>query len=444
MPKFAWTRRSLVPLFVFAAAFLGPPRALADPCAVGVYALRDGAVVDIAPADADALRWRRSDGTTGRLSEAGRGVWSSTRGWTGRPDGVRISFDCARGSIAFNSVRGRRIDLRVTETRFAVEGATLAGRLLMPPGDGPVPLVVLIHGAERTAARDAYALQRLFPAAGIGAFVYDKRGTGESGGRYTHDYLTLAMDAIAAMSEARRLAGARATRVGYQAGSQGGWVAPLAARIAPADFVIVGFGLAVSPAEAERELIRNEIAHAGYGPDIAVRALEVETAVETIVESNFQSGYDTLAVLRARYGGEPWFAHVRGSGVAAWILSTPEATLRSEGPAVAPGISLNYDPLPVLRSLATPQLWILAGDDVIAPVGATSARLSALAQAGRPITVAIFPQTEHGIYEYELAADGARVDTREPERYFTMMRDFIRTGQVSAGETVIVASPQAR
>ena len=81
-------------------------------------------------------------------------------------------------------------------------------------------------------------------AACIGAFVYDKRGSGGSSGRYTQKFLTLANDAIAALTEARRLAG-----------SQGGWVAPLAAKIEPVDFVVVSFGLAVSPLDEDRAAI---------------------------------------------------------------------------------------------------------------------------------------------------------------------------------------------
>jgi uncharacterized protein len=49
----------------------------------------------------------------------------------------------------------------------------------------------------------------MFPAQGIGAFVYDKRGTGISGGTYTQDFSVLADDAVVAMKDAKRLAGTR-------------------------------------------------------------------------------------------------------------------------------------------------------------------------------------------------------------------------------------------
>src|SRR6185369_14213067 len=104
------------------------------------------------------------------------------------------------------------------ETRdvtFRSGDVELAGRLVLPPGTDKVPIVVLVHGSEDSSARDFYAQQRQFPAMGVGAFVYDKRGTGASKGSYTHDYPLLAADAAAAANEARRLAGPRAGRVGF-------------------------------------------------------------------------------------------------------------------------------------------------------------------------------------------------------------------------------------
>ena len=72
--------------------------------------------------------------------------------------------------------KGKRIALDVTQTRFQSGSVDLAGRLVMPKGLRPVPIVVLVHGSEQFSARDFYALQRLFPSEGIGVFVYDKRG----------------------------------------------------------------------------------------------------------------------------------------------------------------------------------------------------------------------------------------------------------------------------
>src|SRR3546814_14377111 len=81
--------------------------------------------------------------------------------------------------MQFGERSGRQIALETRETSFTSHGTRLVGRLVMPPGDAPVPIVVLLHGAEFSSARDSNSLQRMLPAAGIGAFVYDKRGRSE-------------------------------------------------------------------------------------------------------------------------------------------------------------------------------------------------------------------------------------------------------------------------
>lgn len=218
-------------------------------CHVGTYRLSDGSALDIAPSEGNALRWRKLDGSTGKLSRGANDLWTSHFGWTDRPDGKDVRFsDCVKGKLSFDGMQGERIAFQVQETTFAGDGGTrLVGRLILPPGRAKVPVVVLVHGSEHDSALSFDAMQRELPAGGVGAFVYDKRGTGASDGTYTQDFSVLANDAVAAVAQARRLAGARAGRVGFRGGSQGGWVAPLAATRTKVDFVIVGYGLAISP-----------------------------------------------------------------------------------------------------------------------------------------------------------------------------------------------------
>lgn len=399
-------------------------------CRIGIYRLSDNSDVDIAPSGEGRLRWRRKDGTSGALSRNPDGSWSSTLGWTERPDGKRVSFsECDAGEIRFDGLKGKRIAFDVTETRFKSGDIDLAGRLLMPKGRGPVPIVVLVHGSEDSSARDLYSQQRLFPSEGIGVFVYDKRGTGASGGKYSHDYGLLAKDAVAALREAQSLAGSRADRIGYQGTSQGGWVAPLAATMARVDFIVVGYGLAVSPIDEDRAAIELDMTRHGYGPDVVTKALEIADATEAILVSNFKSGFDRLDAVRAKYGNEPWFKHVHGN-VTFFMLQFPEAEVRERGPKMLPDLLPHYDPMPVLRSLSTSHLWILGEDDLDAPPAETIRRLRALAAGGKRIDVAVFPRAEHGIFEYETAADGTRISTRNSAGYFAMMRDYILEGRL--------------
>jgi uncharacterized protein len=414
-------------------------------CHIGTYHFANGPDVDIGNGGDGKLRWRRQDGTSGQLTRADDGSWTSTLGWTGKPDGVRVIFPaCGSDSIQFDGKQGTRVAFDVIDTQFAVEDAKLAGRLVMPKGTARVPVVVLVHGSEYDSARDSYPLQRQFPSAGIGAFVYDKRGTGASSGQYTQDYLTLANDAIAAMREAKRLAGRRAGRIGYHGGSQGGWVAPLAARIEPVDFVIVAFGLAISPLQEDRSAIALDVTRHGLGADVMAKAMQIADASAAILISNFQTGYDQLDALRKRYGTEPWFRDIHGD--VTWVLleKSPEE-LRVSGPKLFANVPLHYDPMPVLQNLAVPQLWILGEDDVDAPSAETARRLRVLNAAGHPISVAVFPGAEHGIYEYETAANGERLSTRQSDGYFNLMRDFIlgRTLEPRYGRATLtrVAAP---
>jgi hypothetical protein len=106
IPFRSYSRKVLELSIILSAALLAsaatPGLAQATDCRVGTYRLADGSDVDVGPADSAHLRWRRMDGTTGELTRAADGWWMSTLGWTGRPDGKRVSFDCARNAIDFS------------------------------------------------------------------------------------------------------------------------------------------------------------------------------------------------------------------------------------------------------------------------------------------------------------------------------------------------------
>lgn len=421
------------------AAHAAPP---GGDCHVGLYSLANHSLVDIGPSTGTTLRWRRLDGTTGVFATEGKDAGRSTLGWTGKPDGHRITLsDCAAGEIEFDSQRGRRVALDVKETRFDSAGVSLVGRLVLPAGRDPVPLVVLLHGAERDSAVSLNALQRLFPASGVGAFVYDKRGTGQSDGRYTQDYELLARDAVAAMHEARRLAGARASRIGYQGPSQGGWVAPLAAKLEPVDFVMVSFGLAVSVLEEDRSAVVLNMEAKGHGAEATAQALELADACAALLMRPTPDVFDRFAAVRARYRDKPWFADVHGN-FSFMLLGLKKDDLAAFARQVDFGTPLHYDPMATIAALRMPQLWLLAQDDVDAPSAETARRLALLRNAGQPVATAMFPATEHGIYEYETLPDGTRQSTRQPDGYLRLMVDFARGQPLNpAYGTATLATP---
>jgi hypothetical protein len=122
---------------------------------------------------------------------------------------------------------------------------------------------------------------------------------------------------------------------------------------------------------------------------------------------------------------------------------------RAEVEKLAPeqevGTNWDYEPVPVLRALAIPQLWILAGDDREAPPQETERRLRQLAAEGRPITSMVFPGTDHGIVAFETGADGERSDTGYADGYFRMMTDWARDGRLGHapyGKAQLLATPK--
>lgn len=417
----------------FALAILCAPAAQADStkdCHIGSYRLGNGQAVDIGPSEGDTLRWRLWNGETGQLHPQKDGTWTSTYGWTGRADGKTVSFsDCAKGDITFGKDGGHKIAFDVKETTFESGGTKLVGRLVMPKGVGKVPVVVLVHGSEHDSALDFYSLQRMFPAQGIGTFVFDKRGTGVSGGKYTQDFSVLANDDIAAMREARRLAGARAGRIGYQGGSEAGWVIPIAANKAPVDFAIISFGLAVTVLEEDQQSVALDMYFHHHSAEDTKKALKLARAGERVVETMGKEGYGEFDALRQKYKSEPWYKDVHGDFV--WfILPLDKKKIDEAVKQFDFHTPFRYEPMPTLRASTTPQLWVLGSDDMEAPSAETSKRIKSLIEDGKDYTLALYPGAEHGMTEYELNAKGERLSTRFAPDYFKMMADFIRDGHI--------------
>lgn len=96
----------------------------AEDCHIGAYRFADGTVIDVAPSEGDTLRWRNFDGTTGALHRQVDGGWTSTLGWTGKPDGHQVALpDCASGTVVFDGRTAERIAFDATETMLRVATA---------------------------------------------------------------------------------------------------------------------------------------------------------------------------------------------------------------------------------------------------------------------------------------------------------------------------------
>jgi len=242
--------------------------------------------------------------------------------------------------------------------RIKAKGAVLSGEILLPvqASEGPVPGVVIVHGSgrlDRNAYRDG---AEELAAMGMAVLIYDKRGTGQSSGRY-HDVTPINSPAmIAELADdtnlaLQSLAAQRAvdkTRLGLFGGSQAGWVLPLAA----ADNPEVRFLVVLS------------------GPAVSV---------------GLMAHYGLLAGADEKDVGE-------------------EELGKRRSPFI---IIHGFDPLETLRRIRTPTLWILGERDRTVPLIETLRVLESLpAVESGTLKVVRFPEADHQL----ALPDGTRVD----------------------------------
>lgn len=381
-------------------------------CAPGTYAAPDGDFVVLVQSPAVAapgLRYLFRDGRRGATTDAG------------------VPLTCGTGHVVVGGKHWTPIAFRETPATFGSVGTKMTGVLIEPPGvDAGRPLVVMVHGSERTSPIGGvygYAMA----AQGISVFVYDKRGTGGSDGEYTQNFELLAEDAANALGQARGMAAGRHGRAGFFGGSQGGWVAPLAATRTKADFVAIGFGLVASPIEEDREQMVSEVRAAGLGDDAVALVNRLSQATAGLLLSDFRTGYDQLDAVRAEMKDKPWAAKIEGEYSGA-IARMPSDDLRRIGRARVDNLELiwDYDAVAALKKLDAPLLWVLAGEDREAPIETTRGALLGLAKQGKPVDVYLFPRTDHGMWEFTTDASGERQVTRITDGYLKLLADWIK------------------
>jgi uncharacterized protein len=380
----------------------------AEACPTGAFRSPDGEILVLVPVDsipAPGLRYLFRDGRRGSTLDPKPPVRCRVASVeVQRPDARWVSWE--------------KIDLSLTDTKFSSAETTLAGRLIEPAAsNAKLPLVIMVHGSERTPAL-ASPYATILAAQGVRVFVYDKRGTGASGGEYTQNFELLAEDAVRAFAHARARAAGRYGRAGFFGGSQGGWVAPLAATRASADFVAIGFGLVVSPIEEDREQMIAEARSAGLGADSLDGIDRLSRATATLLKSQFATGYEALDAIRRDPSTRKWADRIVGEHSGA-MLRTSNADLRRFGRARFDNLEVmwDYDAAAVLERLNVPLLWVLAADDREAPIERTRKVLSTFATRGKPIETWVFPHTDHGMFEFTTGQDGTRQYTRITDGY---------------------------
>ena len=283
----------------------------------------------------------------------------------------------------------------VETVTFESGGAKLVGTLRRAPGAGPHPAIVLLSGTG-PAGKDGPAFRPLFApfaAAGYSVFAYDKRGVGDSPGRFD-PYQTvesLAADGIAAIHALQRLPGVDPRHVGVWGVSQGGWVGPLmASRSSDVAFVISVSASGATAGEVEMFQRGSQLLAKGYS---AADAADV-TAFRRVLWAYYGTGVgrDAAQAALERAKSRPWFGDLKFDAT----LGTPET--------IDPGLrefmrQMLYDPARTAEQVTVPVLVVFGAKDSLAPVGDGVARLMlAYARAKNArAEFAVFPSAGHGL-----------------------------------------------
>lgn len=263
----------------------------------------------------------------------------------------------------------------------------LVGDLVVPPWPGPHPGVVIVEGAGPGGRQQGTWPERL-AAAGIASFAYDKPGCGESTGDWRMQSLDdRAEETLAAVQALGQLPELREDAVALLGGSQGGWVAPLAAaqsrgRVAA---VVLVSGPAVGVLELENFRLGRQLGENGF--NVAEVALAQALLRERV--RRLASGDTPDAVLNSEAAcrSAPWYGLMPGI--------TPEEI------AFLARIA-DYDPGPVLGSLRCPVLALYGADDILVPVEESMRRMrDVMRRSGNPDHhIVVVPHADHGLRIY--------------------------------------------
>ncbi len=118
------------------------------------------------------------------------------------------------------------------DVQFSNGDLRLSGMIFLPPGEGPFPVAVIIHGSGPSRRDNKWYLSvtRHLQDNGIAVLLPDKRGCEQSEGNWVGaDFDDLAGDTLAAVEFVRNRAEIDSSKIGLVGMSQGGWIAPVAA-----------------------------------------------------------------------------------------------------------------------------------------------------------------------------------------------------------------------
>ena len=271
-------------------------------------------------------------------------------------------------------------------------------------------------------------MARWFAAQGVAALAYDKRGVGQSGGNFRAvPFMELCDDGLAAIEYLKSRKEIDGKRIGVWGLSQGGWLGPLAAsRSEDVSFVIAVSGPGVSPGEQMIVYYANELRAQGLAESDIREASALRRDVWNYLSNSTEgrAGYEKAKTELEQARTKRWYKQVKGQQDDLFgPLQTP-AELSKPG---HPGFNwfqheMNYDPVPTLRAVRVPALFLYGDRDQLIPVAESIAVIRRVLGEDDHLdfTIHEFPNDDH---EMRLTT-GESYGEIDPE-YLQMMQAWL-------------------
>ena len=293
--------------------------------------------------------------------------------------------------LCLEAVRDTMQAYRLEELAIESEGVTLAGRLFLPRTPGPHPAVVLMHGGGQQRLNEAPLFFAPFLArCGVAALVYDKRGTGASGGVWEasvfDDFVVDAAAAVAALAGRDDIDAQQVGLIGF---SQGGRLAPVVStRFGQVAFIVSVSGPFASLAETRLYALEQRLRRWGLSGSALDSTMTLWKQHFTLLVDEDAGALatmdDAVRVVARRYG-------------AAMLPPTSDRL-----PVTPLYNSMTRDYAADLHRLRVPLLAIYGERDAVVPVQPSVAVLEQALERGghRDLTVQIIPFADHSFVDW--------------------------------------------
>lgn len=268
---------------------------------------------------------------------------------------------------------------------FASAGAQLSGTLYYPEAREKLAAVIVFHAAaEPSQDAEMYThLKQMLPPLGIAVFVFDRRGTGQSGGGGPdmQGFDTLSNDGVAAFQMLAEDARIDPKRIGFWGLSQGGWLTLLAANKEPRAAFAVSVSAPMVTADVQMIFASANILHTrGYPQSVIDQAIATRRAIDGYMRGTVDRATVERMLDEAEH--QPWFGEI----YLGRSMIEPNSSWRQQ---------IESDPMRSLGESRVPTLLVFGQEDMWIPVRETIEKLEASESQNGPRTVRVITGASH-------------------------------------------------